>query len=167
MFEGQLPRQINVLQLAQQGVEFSGQLLLKDMIRLLPSLMDNDGEVIFELTFGVDEEGIRYLKGAVKTELTLLCQRCLQPMAYAIDNELMLGTILSDTQAQNLPSHYDPLLITTDMQELLPIIEDELIVCLPIVANHNNTECKAEVVNRKIKTDNKRNPFAQLSKLKQ
>ena len=167
MFEGQLPRQINVLQLAQQGVKLSGQLPLKGMARLLSSLMDDNGEVAFELTFGVDEEGIRYLKGTVKAELTLPCQRCLQPMTYAIDNKLMLGTILSDTQAQSLPSHYDPLLITTDMQELLPIIEDELIVCLPIVANHNNAECKAKVVNRKIKTDNKRNPFAQLSKLKQ
>lgn len=167
MFEAKLPRQINVLQLAQQHVTLVGKLPLSEMKRLRSSLLDDSGTVACELNFGIDEEGIRYIKGNLTVELELECQRCLKPVKYIINDELMLAVVLSNTQADNLASHYELLLVENDMQELLPIIEDELIVRLPIVANHNDTDCKLILAKQKIKTDKKSNPFASLSKLKQ
>jgi len=166
MFEAQLPRQINALQFAQQGKELSGSLPLKSMMRLIPSLLDDSGKVAFNLRFGIDEEGIRYIRGRLTTRLQLLCQRCLKPMEYDINDELVLGIILSHAQAQTLPKHYEPLLVTGEPQELLPLIEDELIVRLPIVAMHENEECKLKTLQTKIKADNGNNPFTKLSQLK-
>ena len=166
MFEGQLPRQINVLQFARQGISLIGQLPLKDMTRLAAVLLENDGVVTVKLLFGVDEEGIRYVSGTLTAQLNLLCQRCLKPMTYYIDDNLMLGVSLSHAQALSLPKHYDPLLVTSEMQTLLSIIEDELIVRLPIAAMHIENECQLKTVATKIETDNVSNPFAELSKLK-
>ena len=165
MCKAQLPRQINVLQLAQQGVKLAGTLSLKSMTRLVSSLSDDSGAVAFELQFGIDEEGIRRIKGKLATQVSVVCQRCLQPMEYDIDDELALGAILSHTQAQTLPQHYEPLLVTGEMQALLPIIEDELIVRLPMVATHANKVCKLKMIKTTLKTDNSKcNPFAKLSK---
>ncbi len=166
MFEAKLPRQINVLQLAEQHVTLVGELPFSKMTRLAPSLISDSGVVVFELNFGIDEEGIRYIKGNITAELALECQRCLYPMKYTINDTLMLGVVLSNNQAHHLAKHYAPLLVENEVQELLPIIEDELIVRLPIAASHSNTDCQLKLVEQEIKTDKKRNPFAELSKLK-
>lgn len=58
MCKSELPSQINVLQLAQQGIVLSGKLSLAAMSRLIPSLLDTDSEVDIDLYFTIDAEGI-------------------------------------------------------------------------------------------------------------
>ena len=158
----ELPSQINVLQLAKQGVTLSGKLPLAEMLRLAPSLSDTNGEISIDLHFFVDAEGKRKVTGNIKAQLMLSCQRCLQPMQYVIEDDLHLGVIISDTQAKTLPPNYEPLLVVDDQQQLIAIVEDELIVRLPIAAMHDSNKCCYQAVTME-QCGNDEHSFATLS----
>jgi uncharacterized protein len=167
MAETQLPQQINILRETDRGTDLNGALAIKGMTRLAPLLLNDDGEVIVNLQFGKDKEGWRFVKGKTDASVSMTCQRCLQPVSVELNGEFDLSPVLSDSQAKSLPSHYEPLLVERDGQSLLPIIEDELILQLPLVPMHDTEECHAKtaVVNEEQTVVD--NPFVrELSKLK-
>jgi len=145
MFDTRLPVHIDPLRMAESRRLLEGSIALAEMVRLGESLQDTQGEVSISLEFGIDNEGIRFIHGHVQAEVSLICQRCLETMRYPLDSEFMLGLVRSTTEAENLPSHYEPLLVDDEPLFLRDIIEDELLLALPIVAMHAPEECSAEL----------------------
>ena len=58
-----LPKEIEPLRLAQNGLKLSGELFVKDMPRLCESLTDNEGQIRVDLAFDMDEIGTPYMAG--------------------------------------------------------------------------------------------------------
>ncbi len=173
MFDERLPVHIDPLRMAEQGRLLEGQYSIAEMDRLHDSLLDSSGDVAVSLEFGIDAEGIRYMKGRLQTELTLQCQRCLQAMQTPIDARFALGLVRGNDAAEQLPSHYEPLLLEGDALFLRDIIEDELLLALPLVAMHDKCiDVNAEADGAAQRNDNDRgeskkdNPFAALAALK-
>lgn len=168
MAETQLPRQINILRETDHGSDFTGSIDIKAMPRLVELLYNDSGSVQVDLQFGRNDEKMRYVKGHLNGPLNLVCQRCLKPMEFIIDDDINLSPVLSDGQAKALPSHCDPVLVEREGQELWPIIEDELILRLPIVPLHDTSECyaKTEVVEMKQEATEQSSLARELSKLK-
>ncbi len=165
-----LPVHIDPVRMADTRRLFQGEVALAEMSRLTEVLQDADGKVSVSLEFGCDEEGIRFMRGRVQTEVTLLCQRCLEPMRQPVDNEFALALVLNEPEADGLPSHYEPLLLDGKPLFLRDVIEDEVLLALPIVPRHPAEECGARLESGEENTeqdDGKRdNPFASLADLK-
>lgn len=161
-----LPEQIDPFRLANNGQILEGQVNLSQMPRLLPALQRPNGIVDVKLEFGIDEMGLRFVHGWIKTELILTCQRCLQPMSHKIQAELNLGLVSNRDQADRLPTHYDPLLIESQYVSLIEIVEDELLLGLPIVPTHPLQECGIDSKYQNKGQSSKENPFAVLEQLK-
>jgi uncharacterized protein len=152
-----------------------GHVSLSEMKRLGESLVDNSGNVEVSLEFGIDAEGIRYMHGRLHTVLMLECQRCLEPMRFAVDRDFALGMVRSETEAEALPSHYEPLQLDGQPLFLRDVLEDELLLSLPIVARHAEDECSvklndaeapAEEERENTGKEEKENPFSVLAGLK-
>jgi uncharacterized protein len=174
MFEERLPVHIDPLRMAETGRLLEGSYSLEEMGRLHDLLLESSGKVAVSLEFGVDAEGIRYISGRLQTGLTLQCQRCLQAVQKPIDTQFALGLVRSVDEAERLPSHYEPLLLESDALFLRDIIEDELLLALPLVAMHEQ-DCinvnqqadeSAQNSNNERGESKKENPFAALAALK-
>jgi uncharacterized protein len=165
MANEKIPEKINPYRLAEAGVSLHGTFFVKDMLRLSPSLADNSGQVEVDVKFGVDEQGTRFIRGHMETELKLQCQRCMEPYIYAIIGDFLSGVVKSEDEAKRLSEVYDPVLAVDGMLALQDIIEDELIIGLPIVPMHEPKECEVELPKvAAIGTDNglggdEHNPF--------
>jgi uncharacterized protein len=174
MFDERLPVHVDPLRMAETGRLFEGRYSLGEMGRLHDSLLDSSGEVAVSLEFGIDAEGIRYMKGRLQAVLTLQCQRCMQAMQAPIDTEFALGLVRSNDAAELLPSHYEPLLVESDALFLRDVIEDELLLALPLVAMHEESQCidvnEQAAAAQRDEDDSgeskKENPFAALAALK-
>lgn len=142
MTKEMLPHKIDPFRSADTSSHLHGIFLLNQLVRLNPSLYSNEGEVEVDLQFQVDEQHIRHLKGFIKTNLTLQCQRCLEPFLYEIKNELVMGIVHTEEEAHTLPSYYDPLVVSENFISIPDLVEDELIISLPIVPMHEGSECK-------------------------
>lgn len=165
-----LPDYIDVLRLAQSDDEFRGVISLAKMERLALKLHDTDGKIQIKLKFGRDVEGLSYIIGHIQGKLPLVCQRCIQPMSHTIDYGFALSPVWTDEQARKLPNKYEALMLPEDEKVVLAeLIEDELILQLPILVMHEAEDCQWQPSGNddilEIETE-KPNPFAALAVLK-
>src|SRR5580692_7922205 len=106
-----LPQHINMLRLSEQAADFHGSLLIKDMQRLAPSLYNDQGEVVVDLGLGTDEEGTRFCRVQLKTDVVLQCQRCMEPFNYGIISDFVHGVVSSEREAEGLAENYEPVIV--------------------------------------------------------
>lgn len=169
---GSLPDRIDALRLAETGRALSGRLPLAALTRLAPTLSTPEGELVIEMS-GSKDGRVRTLHGRIMTTLKLVCQRCLEPMTVPIDVQFQLGLVTTDEQAERLPEGLEPLLITEPTLRLAEVVEDELMLALPIVALHpEGSACAARVpaamaaMQEPAEPEPRKNPFAALAQLK-
>ncbi|OGT19714.1 MAG: hypothetical protein A2V90_09710 [Gammaproteobacteria bacterium RBG_16_57_12] len=163
----QLPRYIEPFRLAEKGRYLQGVLPLAGMQRLAVSLESDQGEAAFALHFGIDDLGTPNIRGHLHADLQMSCQRCLGPMTVIVDTDIQIGLVRSQEEVDELTGDYEPFVHDTDDPVLLAdIIEDELILGLPIVAVHDETSpCTAQKL-LQTQGEKRENPFAVLAGLK-
>lgn len=141
---GRLPVTVQWDRLTESGETLRGTLALRGMTRLAGCLLDDEGDVDVELEFGIDAQKVRYLRGHLRTTLHLVCQRCLQPLSYPLDIDICLGLLLSEDDSERLPEAYDPYVFEQRSVELKTIMEDELMLALPLVPMHDADRCRID-----------------------
>lgn len=140
-----LPRQIDALRCCQQQQVLEGQLPLKALPRLAEVLsLGGEGNQVIQplLQFGMDDEGHAVMHGHFVTTVPVLCQRCLEIMDYPVTADFHCAFVASDEKAKGLPSHLEPVVLATDSTqvELYDLLEDELLLNLPISAFHERCD---------------------------
>lgn len=142
---GSLARWIDPIRLTDTGATLSGEFPICDMKRLSAMLAHHEGMVRFVLYFSKNEEGTRVITGKVNAQLQLICQRCNKPMDCIIDSNVHLSPIVNEKQASSLAKDLDPLVTEGESIELLSIIEDEVILALPMIAKHEPAHCNVKL----------------------
>jgi uncharacterized protein len=166
MAKAMLPKQIDPIQLAEHKTALKGELCLSDMVRLNEILLDKKGIARIDLNFGKDAADIAYVRGSIKTEFKLSCQRCSGPMSLALEIAVALSPVRTDEEAQQLPKEYDPLILTDDTLQLITLVEEEILLSVPIVPKHSVTECPSQSSHIEWEEEKDTgNPFADLKKL--
>lgn len=140
-----IPEKVNPYRLAEAKASLHGVVSIKELQRLCTSLADDSGDVLINTSFGIDENGVRYIKGHWETELKLQCQRCMEPFVYGIMGDFLSGVVKTEEEAAELSEVYDPVLEDEGMIVIRDVIEDELIVNLPIVPMHDPDQCKVDL----------------------
>ena len=128
-----LPERVDASRMVQARRSFQGTLPLASLERLRGSLAAVDGVADYDLEFGRDELGIAYLAVRVAAELPLTCQRTLEVYRQPVRLDQRLGLIEHEDEEAALPPGYEPLLIADGQLNLADVIEDELILALPVV----------------------------------
>jgi uncharacterized protein len=151
---------------------FEGTLPIATMSRLCGVLASADGIVQFELDFGRDSLGTDYIDVRVQAPLTLICQRTLEPFVLPVVVNTRLGLIKLERDEAGLPPDCEPLLVAVDGR-LNPadVIEDELLLALPLVPVNPDSSLPDEVTGHDPEEDftgegRSENPFAILRELK-
>lgn len=162
----QMPACVDFLKQVERKAEYEGTWSVSAFERLAEAISSSRGEVSARLKFGT-RAGIPCLDGRVQAELELRCERCLEPVTQRIDSEFRFGLITSEGEAELLPKEFEPLVVSDVEQSLVELVEDELLLSLPIVARHDE-DC-SEIL-QKHKQDGKsqhdtHRPFAALKDL--
>ncbi len=163
----QLPVFIDPLRFAHRGQTVSGNVSLQGMERLSSYLYDNDGEVSVTLEFGVDSQEVYYMSVALRAHVHVVCQRCLQSMGLLVSHESLAGLVKSEAAIERLSSEYEPFVVEPEPVLLKALVEDELILAMPVASMHLPEECENEVLdNIPLKDEPELNPFSVLAQLK-
>ncbi len=148
---------------------FSGSHPVAQLARLREALADTAGCVTFTLDFGRDTLLEGYVDVRVEAALTLLCQRTLEPFVLPIRVDTRLGLIRDEHEEAALPQDCEPLLVGADGQlSLADVIEDELLLALPLVAINPDSKLPDVAMQADPQADvaEQPNPFAALRELK-
>ena len=166
-----LPHQIDPFRLCEARASLSGPVPLKQMQRLKPLLAGDSGEINVVLDFDIDELGVPFVKGELQAELSLICQRCLEPFPFMVNQQSTLAWVRSDQEAERLPLRFEPYLVETNPLILNDVIEDELLLALPQIPMHAEAQCPAskwlKQQHAETADETEENPFSVLANLKQ
>ena len=150
---------------------FEGVLPLASMTRLRDSLVDAEGEVRVSIEFDRDTLRVPYAELRIEAELPLECQRSLQRFLFPVQLVQRLGLIREEADEAGLPDGYEPLLLPKDgMLRTAELVEDELILAVPVIAVAPGTEAMEADwpagADEGIGENAASNPFAALAALK-
>ena len=154
---------IDSLAFAREGRQLEGRKPVDGFARLSSLVSGPSGEVSFSVTGERTEHGESFLLIEASGEFVLKCQRCLEPLLWPVTAS---GRLLLVPQGQPLPDEdleeddFDPIQADSAL-ELLPLIEEEVLLALPYAPAHE--KCDAPLP---LGGAGKKSPFAVLESLR-
>jgi len=168
---GTLARSLDYRRMAQTGQTVTGQLSLKQLPRLKASI-DSRTDVLVdaELYFAEDSQRRVRVTGHAAGELMLECQRCLESFACRVTADVAGVVVEDDDAAASVPREDEPIMAVEGTLDAHALVDDELLLALPLVARCNRSTCRADYIidepEHSAVEEEKPNPFAVLESLK-
>ena len=170
MLNDPIPPHVDPRKLADRGTTLQGELLLADLKRLCDPLSDDVGTVQAKFDFERDEQHVVVIHSELDVEVKMVCQRCLELVTLPIHSECTYAVVKEGANTQSLPKGYDVLELGEDPLDLQALIEEELLLALPIVPAHHPEECQqpagADEPDSSKDEVSRSNPFSVLAQLK-
>jgi uncharacterized protein len=163
-----LPQRLDLARLADARAVLEGELPLARLGRLVPLLARADGVVRAHLEFARDLKR-EVVRGRVESELILTCQRCFGEVRVPVSADVDLIRVADEEDAEALADGRDPLVAPNREVETATLLEDELLLALPIVPLHEGSGACERIgagAPAAAAEDGSRNPFAALAALK-
>lgn len=160
---------IDPIQLAEKGARLTGELPLSGMHRLVKMCADEQGSVSVDLHFERDlSDGLRLMRGRIDARIGVICQRCMERFEVGLTTEPQL-ILLRPGEHEHLVETGDALIIDQPVT-LGELVEDELLLEVPMVPMHASDACPARsfvAADKPEQRETRANPFSALGKLKQ
>ena len=176
MDKQKIPVTLYVRKAATHNTHFDGYVVLAKLQRLSETLVSDQGQVMVKLVAGFDEAGQCTLTGHAETTVTTVCQRCNETMSIDLSVDFAYTPVspnFVEDEDNPLADDIDPVMVNEFGEvSLFDIIEDELILAMPLIAKHDPKDCAISGENMTWgKIDEpvekpKPNPFAVLKQLK-
>lgn len=152
------------------GVDFArcrgrmrGVVPIRRLERLADALAETIGEFTWEIAGWVEADGKAKLRLRVSGGLALTCQRCLEGLHWPCELETNFVLIpegaewpedeLEDDGVDAIPA--------SAAMALLPLVEDEVLLALPVVPRHESCRLPGPALDKGVAS-----PFAALARLK-
>jgi uncharacterized protein len=131
-----MPEILELASYRNRSSTVSGQLSTAAMARLRDVGAAAD-EAVVSLTLTAENRGDIELSGHVESSIGLTCQRCLDPVEVPLVSEFEF-VIMDAADAQSGDEESADVIVVDDgMLRLRELVEDELLLSLPVVARHD------------------------------
>jgi uncharacterized protein len=139
-----LPREIDPIRLADEGVRLEGQLPGHGMARLHEQARPESRAepVLVMLQFEHTAHGVRLMHGRVRTRVVTTCQRCLGPLVLDLEARPLMVLLAPGEAASGAPEDAESLTVQGPIS-LSDLMEDELLLVMPMIPVHAEDECHA------------------------
>ncbi|WP_129211927.1 YceD family protein [Candidatus Pseudomonas adelgestsugas] len=142
MLNNAFPIQVNPYKLADSNISLQGEMLLACFDRLCSQSFNTLNMVQIKFIFKRDERKSVVINSIINTEGQMVCQRCLELFTMPIHSKCNYVVVKEGADTQSLLKDYEVLELSADHLNLHELIEDELLLALPIVPVHNAEECQ-------------------------
>lgn len=175
------PAQIEPFKWAEQGFTWSGTLPLSRFARIAREAVGSiDNQLInIDCKLSMDAyHRIVWLDGHVETKVPMECQRCLDPVEVPLISDFHLALVDDESLIERLDEDADFIVLgesesttkgdylTPSTIDLLALLEDELLLLLPLSPKHDACELKHQPAIQDIVEEKRDNPFDVLASLK-
>ena len=157
--------------LADGRAEIDFSIPLKEFPRVLPLLAGPDGTARGRVNFG-REGRLAVAEVAVAADATMLCQRCLAPLNWPLKSTGRAALVATPAEAERVPETLETVLAPEHRISIRDLVEEELLLALPLVPRHENDECAGDRAGTLVEPGSAaepvgetHRPFGQLSEL--
>lgn len=126
--------------LADRGVTLRGELDIGLLTRLKGLLHSDAGSVSATLRFGQRRDGWLGVDLDYRAGIELKCQRCLEPFRQELADRVDVVVAEAAALPAATPAGFEPFELADGRFKPADLIEDELIVAIPLVPKHERIE---------------------------
>lgn len=132
---------LDVDRLARGETEIDFDVPLAELPRLKSRIAGIGGSVQGAARFG-RQSGFAVAELSIAGKAALQCQRCMQAMELPIESTTRVALILAEADAAEVPEELEPVLAREGRISAGELVEEELLLALPIVPLHEElSEC--------------------------
>ncbi len=117
-------------------------LAIADLPRLRSQLASGEGRVTGQVRFGRDR-GVPVVDVEISARAELICQRCLAPFACPVECGGRVAMVADAAEAERVPEELETILAPGHRISVRDLVEEELLLALPIVPLHAGRDCPA------------------------
>ena len=128
-------RPLDVDRLALGETEIDFDVPLAELPRLQSRIAGIGGSVRGAARFG-RQAGFAVAEVSLAGKATLQCQRCMQAMELSVDSTARVALIFAEADAAKVPEELEPVLAREGRISAAELVEEELLLALPIVPLH-------------------------------
>jgi Predicted metal-binding, possibly nucleic acid-binding protein len=133
---------VDAAALAAAGSRVERTFATSDLPRLAEAGVLDNSEI--RSTFHFSEyDGKPAVDGHLAGVVSLLCQRCMGPVKFALDEAFRV--LVDETERADEPGGYEPIIAHPTRLDLRWLIEDQALLALPLVAMHAPEECNEQI----------------------
>lgn len=129
----------DVSTLAEEGSEVTFAIALTRMKRLAAALQSDAGEAHGTARFS-RERGFAVARTVAECEVTMICQRCLKPMAVHLATDSLVFLPHSEAAAAKVPEDVELMLAPEGRLRMSELVEEDLMLALPLAPLHADDE---------------------------
>lgn len=159
-------RLCNVAALADEARQVDLAVPLARLDRVVPRLLSTEGIARGRVALS-REQGRIVADVRVEADVPLQCQRCLQPMRLQTSSSSRVALVESEDAAAEVPPELETALAPDGRLRLAELIEEELLLALPVAPRHPEGQCHGDAPELKAEDLEQptQRPFANLSEL--
>ncbi|MBR9906563.1 MAG: 23S rRNA accumulation protein YceD [Gammaproteobacteria bacterium] len=167
-----IPITVDPVKSAGKQLTYIGLVPGTSLARLQELLAEPCPDVDVSLGFDVDEQGIKRIQGEAQVTVCAHCERCGDAMTMPLSCTFIYAPVTKRQTATDMPEEYEPVeLDELGEVNLHALVEDELILAMPVVVKHDERECRVDSNAMQWgeiddSPEAKDNPFAVLQELK-
>lgn len=106
------------------------------------------------------------IHGRLTGQVPIRCHGCLGPYIQQLEVKVALAHIYSEDRADSVPDGYEALVIDRQDVTLVELLEDDILLALPLFPKHPEGQCQPLITEEEINTPrDKVSPFAGLKDL--
>jgi len=159
---------------ARRARHMQGNIAVAKFERLVEALYPEgasqraEGNVEIDIEFSRGVRGRPQFQLAVKAILNAECQRCLGEVSFIVNSVKKMLVVKDEAALEQVSAEFEPVLVVDeDKLSLMPIIEDELLLSLPLMVKHDDCRMAVDADSGEVEELEERiNPFAVLGQLK-
>ncbi|MDP6536269.1 MAG: YceD family protein [Gammaproteobacteria bacterium] len=141
MADGPVPAYVDTRKVFLQEAAIEGTVPLERLPRFREILATESAHVQIELRFSTNESNERLITGKLSAQAHVTCQRCLEPIAIELADEINLALLVSEELSSELDPALEPWICADIKLELAGLVEEQLMLCMPIVNYHPGNDC--------------------------
>lgn len=160
-----IPERIKLIKFASKSLIFSQSYQVRDFPRVSEMVSNLNSPVNVELSFGFVDDKIPYIKGDIKLDLALTCQRCLDEVILHMQPSFKLAFVQNKQLSEELDSSFEIIENFDEEFSTIEFITDEVLLSIPMIPMHEH-ECASYQDTTPLNEHKRENPFAILKQLK-
>ena len=135
--------QIDALRLIRNKEIARGRFAAGELLRVADYLYGLEGAVEYRIEGGYDARQRPVIRCIINGYLDLACQRCLGPIKFAVDTDQQLVVVPNEASMPAPEDEEDGVdfIIAAPRFDLLALVEDEIILNLPLAPRHAEGQC--------------------------
>lgn len=165
----------DAFELSRLRQRLAGQIAVARLPRLAAELAERVGQIDYSVQGAPDAQGYPGASLSLKGTLRLRCERCGEPLDFALGREVHFRFVRSEAEADALPLEGEgdeEVVVGSTSMSLSDWIEEEVILSLPVAPKHEGCTAAAlagenpEVAAEAPLAEGRRQPFAALASLR-